>query len=324
MKTIEKSYRCATIKAANKKGAEPVDFRELTYITTIAKHQNMTRAAEELYVSQPTLSKALQNVERELGQPLFTKLGNRFCLTYAGERYVERAREMLRMKKELDEEMHDIIRDGRGELRIAFPIMRGSYMLPGTLTAFRKEFPHVHVKVREASSAVLEDLLLSGEVDLAFFSLPIRRPEIEYEVIYHEEVLLVTAPGHPLANMARPRPQGLAVVPPGLLRKEPFILQLPDQRTRQIADTIFRQAKFQPRIVLETRNIPVAVELARDGFGVTLAGETHLRHIHLDPAPACFSLGLPCAQTDFVVAFRRGAYLPQYTQRFIEIVRQHV
>ena len=82
-----------------------MDFRDLSYVLAIAKTQNITKAADSLYVTQPTLTKFLQNLEKEMGQKLFRKLGNRFVLTYAGERYVAKATEILNLKKELDQEL---------------------------------------------------------------------------------------------------------------------------------------------------------------------------------------------------------------------------
>ena len=79
-----------------------MDFRELSYVLAIAKYQNITKAANALYITQPTLSKFLQSLEDQLGQKLFRKLGHRFILTYAGERYVARAKEILELKKQLE------------------------------------------------------------------------------------------------------------------------------------------------------------------------------------------------------------------------------
>ena len=91
-----------------------MDFRELSYVLAIAKYQNITKAADALYITQPTLTKFLQSLESQMGQKLFRKLGRRFVLTYAGERYVARATEILNLKKELDQEMNDIIKNNHG------------------------------------------------------------------------------------------------------------------------------------------------------------------------------------------------------------------
>jgi DNA-binding transcriptional LysR family regulator len=307
-----------------------MDFRELQYVVSIAKQQNITRASEEVYVSQPTLSKFVQNLEHYLGQPLFRRVGNRFLLTYAGERYVEKARAMLAMKKELDQELQDILKKDIGELKIAFPIMRGNYMLPCTLPVFRREFPRVKVNVQEANSAVLEDMILDGEIDLAFFTLPIRHPDVTYEIINHEEVVLIMNRDHPMAKEGIKKPEcRYPWMDVRKLKDEEFIVQRPDQRTRQIMmDEIFHNAGFQPRITMEIRNILASVELAASGYGMSFVGETHLRHIPLKTKPACFSVGshgpkkIPGTTTSFVAAWRRGIYLPNYAQRFIAIVKE--
>lgn len=76
-----------------------MDFRDLSYVLAIAKYQNITKAADALYITQPTLTKFLQSLESQMGQKLFRKLGHRFVLTYAGERYVSKATEILNLKR---------------------------------------------------------------------------------------------------------------------------------------------------------------------------------------------------------------------------------
>ena len=87
-----------------------MDFRELNYVLAIEKYQNITKAADSLYVSQPTLSKFLMNLENTLGQKLFRKLGNKYILTYVGEQYVKTAKEILLLKSNLDIQLADILK----------------------------------------------------------------------------------------------------------------------------------------------------------------------------------------------------------------------
>ena len=300
-----------------------MNFRELQYIVSLAKQQNITRASEEVFVSQPTLSKFIQNLEKNLGQPLFRRLGNKLLLTYAGERYVEKAKAILNAKKELDQELSDILKKDIGELKIAFPIMRGTYMLPCTLPVFSEEFPRVKVTVNEANSAALEDMILGGEIDLAFFTLPIHHPDISYDIIKEEEVVLVMNAAHPMAGEGI-RKAGCKYpwFDVTRLKDETFIMQRLDQRTRHITDQIFHNLNMIPRAALEIRNILASVELAAGGYGVTFVTETHLRHITLKAKPACFSIGNPKTMTSFVAAYRRGIYIPYYAQRYIQIVKE--
>lgn len=299
-----------------------MDFKDLAYVLAIAKFQNITKAADSLYVTQPTLTKFLQNLEKELGQKLFRKLGHRFILTYAGERYVKKATEILNLKKELDQEMGDIIKNNQGSLKIAFPVMRGTYMLPCTLPIFNSLYPNVRLNILEADSNSLETMLISGEADLAFFNLPIKSPDVDYEVISHEELLLLIPDRNPLAEQGIIK-EGLRYpwMDLNLLENEPFIMQIPDQRTRQVVDNLFKEYHIEPNIKLQTSNITAEAALASKGYGCCFITESHLRHIKPLENVSFFSVGSPCTLMDFVVAFRRNSYIPYHAREYITIVK---
>ena len=288
-----------------------MDFKDLSYVLAIAKYQNITKAAESLYITQPTLTKFLQGLERDLGQKLFKRLGNRYVLTYAGERYTAKAGEILNLKKELDLEMGDIIRNNAGSLKIAFPTMRGTYMLPCTLPIFNSLYPNVKLDILEAHSSQLEGMLQNGDADLAFFNLPVKSPNIDYEIISHEEVVLVLSATHPLAHAGIRRENcRYPWMDLNQMKNEPLIMQIPGQRTRQTVDTLFKNYDFEPNIKLQTSNISAEVELAARGYGACFVTETHLKHLSPGKKLACFSVGNPCTTVDFVAAYRKGSYLP--------------
>lgn len=299
-----------------------MDMKDFSYIVAIAKYQNITKAAESLYITQPTLTKFLQNLESSLGQKLFKKLGNRFMLTYAGERYVAKATEILNLKRELDMEMADIVKNNVGSLKIAFPVMRGTYMLPCTLPIFHQMYPNVRLKILEASSNLLEGMILSGETDLAFFNLPIKSSEVDYEVISHEELLLVLSADHPLARSGIRREDcGYPWLDLKMLGDTPIILQVPGQRTRQTVDQLLKNERFDPVVKIETSNISAMVKLVSKGYAACFVTESHLHHIQLDKKVVLCSVGSPCTMVDFVVAYRRGSYLPHHAREYIKIVK---
>lgn len=299
-----------------------MDFKDLSYVLAIAKYQNITKAAEPLYITQPTLTKFLQGLERDLGQKLFKRLGNRYVLTYAGERYTAKAGEILNLKKELDLEMGDIIRNNAGSLKIAFPTMRGTYMLPCTLPIFNSLYPNVKLDILEAHSSQLEGMLQNGDADLAFFNLPVKSPNIDYEIISHEEVVLVLSATHPLAHAGIRRENcRYPWMDLNQMKNEPLIMQIPGQRTRQTVDTLFKNYDFEPNIKLQTSNISAEVELAARGYGACFVTETHLKHLSPGKKLACFSVGNPCTTVDFVAVYRKGSYLPYHAKEYIKIVK---
>lgn len=299
-----------------------MDFRELEYIVAIAKHQGVGKAAKELYVTQPTLSKFVQNIEYILGQPLFRRLGNKFLLTQAGERYVETAKAILEAKKKLDHELSDILREDKGEMKIAFRLCGGINILPEVLALFWNQYPRVKVKIHENNSGVLEQEIADGEVDIAFITLPVKHPDITYEIISQEELVLVMSPDHPLANSGKNRPGcRYPWIDMEDLKDEAFILQWPHQRTRQASDKLFRAAHIKPNVILTVRNIAISVQLATNGFGLAFVGETALRYIQTKVKPACFSVGSPGTEFSFAVVYRQDMYLPNYMKQFIQITK---
>jgi len=299
-----------------------MDFRELTYLQAIAKYQNITKAANAVFVSQPTLTKFLQKTEKELGLKLFKRLGNRYCLTYAGGLYLEKSTAILSLKKQLDAEMNDIIKKDRGILNLALGVMRCSYFLPATLPVFQARYPHVKVNILETISDKMEASLLSGETDLAFFNLPVVSPDLDYKIINTEELLLVTAADHPLTAKAV---QKKGYTHPWLdvryLEKERFILQTAGQRTEQNVETLLKTCDFIPTVVLRTGSMPAIAELTAANYGICFMTDTTFQHIHTQKPLACFSIGQPRLLCDFVAAWRHGVYLPAYAKAYIEIAK---
>lgn len=300
-----------------------MEYRSLRYVLAIAEHQNLTKAAEALYIGQPTLSKFLSSLERELGLKLFNRLGNRYVLTYAGERYVERAQQILRLEADLMTEMADIVRRDVGVLRVAFAPMRCSYLLPAVLPAFRERYPNVRITILEGNSVENDARLLSGEADLAFYTKsPDTNPLLDYRTLDYEELLLCTAKDHPLGKHAKPAPDGCyPQIDLALLRDELVLLLAPQQRTRQVVDDILRELHLTLSNTLVTSNMQAIMGLVAEGYGVSFLLDAHLRHRIAEQDIAYYRFSDRPVMQDFVVASRKGSYLSRYAQDFIEIVK---
>lgn len=301
-----------------------MDFRELSYVIAIAQHQNITKAAESLFVSQPTLSKFLKALEDNLGQALFRKLGNKYVLTYAGERYLEKAEQILQIKLDLDRELADIIKRDIGVLNIAFPAMRCSYMLPKTLPAFQKLYPNVKVQISEGHSKEIDNKIMSGEVEIAFYTQPAApHPGLEYEILGEEELLICTCKNHPLGRFAQPNPNSpYPRLDVALLKDELVLMMFPSQRTGQIIQSYLLEQDIHLDNVMYTSNMPAIMELVAMNYGVAFVFEPHLKHQKTYGEIECYSFGTPRMVSNFVAAYRKGSYLPIYSKAFLELVRK--
>ena len=300
-----------------------MDFRDLNYINAIAKYQNITKAAESLYVTQSTLSKFLIATEKDLGQKLFRKLGNKYVPTYAGERYLETAKKILLLKSNLDTELADILKQDIGVLNVAFARMRCIYMLPDTLPVFHEMHPNIKVNVFEGSSDENDKRLLEGKTEIAFYTMPENpNPQIEYETICEEELLICLCKDHPLKKYATPNPNSrYPKLDPALLKDELVLRLMPDQRTRQFLDRYLGSIGLSYENVMTTSSIPAIMELVSVGYGVSFLYETHLSHYNFKQDVECYSFGDTRTVSDFVVAHRRGSYLPAYARDYIDIVK---
>ena len=219
--------------------------------------------------------------------------------------------------------MGDIISKNEGVLKIGFPAMRSTYMLPCTLPIFRSLYPEVRILIREEMSDVLVRLIQEGEIDLAFFNRFENDKDIDYTIMSREELLLVVSKENPLCGMGV-KMHGCKYphMDLRLLSDQNVIMQVPGQRTRSITDRIFKNAGMEPNIILETGNIQAEAELAARNFGVAFITETHLKHVACTDRLAFFSVGKPNTTVDFVAAYRMNSYIPYHAQEYMKIVKE--
>ncbi|MEM6328758.1 MAG: LysR family transcriptional regulator [Planctomycetota bacterium] len=238
-----------------------MDLDQLRQFLRVAELGNITRAAEAMGVSQPALSRSMQRLEEEFGQPLLERKPRRVDLTDAGVLLQARAQQVLNL---VDDAKAEICDDGRsGRLRIGAIPTIAPYFLPGFLRAFSDAFPAARLLVQEETTDRLLARCKQGEVDLALLALPVQAKYVEVEELFTEELLLMLPPDHPLA--AKPRVT-LAQVEP-----YPFILL---DEAHCLSDNIVslcRRKSFHPVVVERTNQLATVQELVSLGHGVSMA-----------------------------------------------------
>lgn len=295
-----------------------MDFKDLEYFLSIARCGNITHAARQLYVSQPTLSKFLQKLEDELGLVLFQRTGRRLELTYAGQRYLAHAEKLLNQKRELDAEMTDILRANVGVLRVGMPPFRCSFALPRVLPEFRRKYPQVQFRILEAPSAVLDQKLLEGEIDLAFYMCFSRSDALSYRTLNRDRMYALFAKGHPLEEKAAA--EGSFAWE--WLEGQTLLLQNRTQRQGQYILQELQARGLKAAEIMESSNIRAAAALAANGYGIAFMSGELLQNLQLDTDFNAVPLRDCKLPLEAVAAWRAGNYLPHYTQAFIEMMGQ--
>ena len=167
------------------------------------KHLNFTRAARELVLSQPAVSRQIHQLEAELGVRLFEQIGKALSLTDAGRTLAEEAESLLGGHARAAEAVRAHAGPERGSLRVGASTTPGLYLLPPVLGRFHARFPDVELDYRVTDSRSIEEAILGNEIDLGFVGARSRRAEILGEPVAEDRIEFFASPAHPLARRSR-------------------------------------------------------------------------------------------------------------------------
>lgn len=289
-----------------------MDIHQFEYVMAIAEEKSFSAAAKKLYISQPSLSQYIMRLEKQLGIKLFDRTANPLVLTFAGEKYLESAKNILNLENRLRRELGDIADSKKGRLTIGIPIPTENYILPLLLPEFHKQFPGIEIVIKEHSSAHLEELLIEAKVDIALLYLPVQNKEILYEPISVEKVFLIAPPASELEEQKR--------LEFSYLENKNFILLKRGKRMRFVADEIFKHAEFRPNILLEVGSSDTAYRLSAAGMGFTFISENVIRSLNANQYRNYFLINN--VAFTLALAYRRGEYLTKAAHEFIAITKQ--
>jgi len=236
---------------------------ELNQIETflhVAELGSFSRAAEQLGVTQPTLSARIQVLERDLGQRLFERLGRGVRLTEAGRAFQPYAERSLLMIKEGREALDASQNPTRGKLRIGSARVIGAYVLPDILATFRDEYPGVELSILTGRSHEVLQMVLTEEAQLGL-GRTLNHPELDSIYLYDEQIVFVTHPEHPLAR------RGEATI--SEVAQEPLILYDRDSTYYVLITKVCREAGIVPKVTMNLDSVEATKKMLERGLGVS-------------------------------------------------------
>jgi DNA-binding transcriptional LysR family regulator len=267
-----------------------MELRHLRYFEAVARHSHVTRAAAELHIAQPALSKQISQLEHELGVALFDRVGRNVRLTEAGESLLPHARAVMAQVEAARAEMAERIGLRKGRATVGAPPTVGTQLLPAVLATFNKRYPGIELRLHESGVQTLLDLLETGLTDVAVVTLPVDDENLTVVPIFTEEMVIAVWHGHPLA--------GRGEVTIGELQGEPWVLSPENYELREAALVACDRAGFSPRVVLEGGETDTLLRFVAAGVGVALVprlavqGATDLVPLHVSDQKLQRSLGV--------------------------------
>ncbi|MBI5431895.1 MAG: LysR family transcriptional regulator [Planctomycetes bacterium] len=245
-----------------------VEIRHLRYFLAVAQTANFTRAAERLGVTQPSVSQQLKDLETRLGASLFARLGKQVRLTEAGTAFRQHAEAVLRKLDEACGSVGDVAGfvSGRVELGV-IPALHLAWV-PPVLARLASEHPGLSVGVHERPTRTVESEVESGRLDLGLGIMTRASPNIRYEKLIAEPLVLIVPPGHPFARRTKLDPRELAAT---------RLVLLPDSfDIRRVIDELFLRAKLRPKVAFEIDTIDSTLATVRAAGVPTILPRTVL------------------------------------------------
>lgn len=237
-----------------------LNLQLLEQFVALARTKNFTRAAEELHLSQSALSRAIQKLEDQLGQPVFERKPREVVLTEIGELLLERAKHILQLMEHTFSELSEAGR--RGRIRLGTIPTIAPYFLPGLLSSFARKHPDIAVIVQEDTTESLIKRCNHGEIELAILALPLLAKNLEVEPLFDEELLLVVPSGHPLASS-----KTIAI---DAVEHFPFVMLNEAHCLTDNIASFCRRKAVQPVTVERTSQLATVQELVALDHGVSI------------------------------------------------------
>lgn len=299
-----------------------MDTKQIEYILKIAEENNITRAAEKLFITQPALNQQLLRLERELGIQLFYRSRTDWRPTEAGNIYLENARKMLQLKQETYRIINDMVSDKKGRLSVGLTPGRGIAMFSAVYPEFHREYPDIMVTPNELSVKKQQAMIAHGDLDIGFQTLcSNQHTSDDYLLIAREEIYLAVPKNHSFAySTVKPVDCPFPELDIASIAHEPFVLMYRESTIRQLVDVIFQEAEFEPNVLFETASTSTILTMIQANLCCGFIPYYYLRQGQ--DGISCYSL--PSHPTwDVVASYRKGSYLTHAARYFIELAKEY-
>lgn len=300
-----------------------MDTRYYEYIITIAETGSITKAADLLYISQPTLSKFLKNLEEKNKTKIFRKVNGKFIPTVAGELYVKYGTKILEQEKELHENIIDVANLKNGILSLSITPTRDLYMLPILLPEFRKIYPNFSLNILEEGIDKIESSILEKKSKLGIYIADDMNKALNYEILQEEEVVICVEQGSKYIQLSEKR-EGFKFpwVDLRYMKDELFIISNPSTaKLGKLAQIYFKEYDINPKTVV-IKNMETRLSLAAIGEGVAFSYDIGDRFFNHRAKPVFLSVGKVRRFNNFVISYLKNSTLDKPHADFIEITKE--
>ena len=307
------------------------------YVYEVYKERSFTKAAQNLYISQPSLSARIKKIEEIIGEPLFDRSTTPLQLTEVGKVYIEAAEEITQIEQRVENYINDLAGLKTGNLAVGASTLFAAYVVPSLITQFNQKFPDVHIQLIEGNTAELEEMLGSNALDFVIDNY--HYDSILYnKELYCEENILLAVTKHFAVNeelgmyqlsykniknknyLSRKYP----AVPLGRFADLPFIMLTQGNDTRTRGDRLCRNVGFKPNIVLEFNQQSTAYMASSTQLGATFISDILVSQLPTFENLVYYKLDGEEAKRIVFFYYKTHKYKTRVMEEFIRMMHEQI
>ena len=309
-------------------------FSKYEYVYMVYKEGSFTKAAEKLYISQPSLSAAVKNIEAKLGAALFERSGRGVVLTEVGREYIIAAEQIREIENEFKNKLNDIYNLESGHIRVGGSNYLSSYVLPRVINKFNQMHPNIFVSLVEANSRNLSKMAIAGEVDIIIENLEDVSDFHEHQLI-KEKVLLCVPKESKINNKLKKHQINPADIHNGnvdfdkvgavsidLFRDEKFILLKNGNDMYSRAMKIFEQKNIHPVVAFSVDQLNMSYALADSGIGLCFVTDTFFKYSNFHENVVLYNIEEAPERRTLYIAYRKNKYCSRAMREFINVAKE--
>ena len=312
-------------------------FRGMEYVYAVYKEKSFSKAAEKLFISQPSLSANVKREEQCVGYPIFDRSTKPLGLTEPGKKYIETVEKILTMQNEFSEYVDDLGNLKTGKLVLGGSSLYSSWVLPPLMGQFAKKYPQVKLELIEETTANLQKMLQNGEVDLVLDNCELDEDVFESKM-FRKEYLLLAVPKHLGINKALQEFQvrttdirdlsfleeEVQSIDLSCFSEETFILLKPENDTRIRAMELCQQYGFVPNIVFELDQQMTSYNITCSGMGISFISNTLISKVPESADVVYYKLEGRESCRNLYFYWKRKSYFSKAMKAFLDLTKASV
>ncbi|MCM3789167.1 LysR family transcriptional regulator [Domibacillus indicus] len=291
-----------------------MDIKHLQYFIEVSNFNSFSKAADHLFITQPTISKMIKNLEVELGVELFDRSRKKLVLTDAGKILLEQAKLVNKAFRNLETELDNLLELKTGHIRIGLPPIFDAHFFLKVVGLFHEKYPGITFQLKEEGSKSIEDAVEQNELDVGVIVLPTQDELFHHFAFMEEDLMLILPTSHPLA--------GRAEIDLASLSSESFILFNKDFALNDRIISFCNDAGFQPRVISESSQWSFIEEMVASKLGISLLPESICRH--LSDHVCTVRVVNPSINWNLAIIWRKNQYLSYAAKEWLSFTKKEL